>query len=270
VPELTPGALVLVLAGLVIAGFVAGVLNSVVGSGSLVTFPALIAIGVPPLPATLTSSVGLTLSNFSGPWGYRAMLAAQGRRLLMLLPVAGAGGLTGSLLLTALPSTVFATLAPLLILLAVVLVVVQPLLQRAISARRSTTEAVPPLPGPVPRGVMIALMFLASVYGGYFVAAQGVFMFGILGAFIGGDLRYVNALKNALASLINLLSATVYVITSFDRIVWPFVAAVAAGAGIGGLLGVRIARRVPGAALRWLIVAIGVAGLLALLLRPSA
>lgn len=257
----------LALVGFAAVGLVAGGLNAVVGSGSLVAFPALIALGLSPLAATLTGSVGLAVSNFTGPWGYRAMLAKQGARLRLLVPGAVVGGLVGSLLLTVLPASVFDTLAPILIVLAVALVIGQPWLQRLVSGHSAALVGVPPLSEGRVRRLIIVLMFLASVYGGYFVAAQGVFMFAILGVLLGGDLRYVNALKNALASLVTLLAATIYVIVAFDRIVWPFAGAIAIGAGMGGTLGARVGRRVPGAVVRWILVVVGTAGVVALLAK---
>lgn len=257
------GALALV--ALVGVGIVAGGLNAVVGSGSLIAFPALIALGVSPLAATLTGSVGLAVSNFSGPWGYRVMLFQQGERLRQFVPVALIGGLAGSLLLTVLPAAVFDTLAPILIVIAVVLVIAQPWLQRRVGGHPMTLATVPALPHGRARVVTVGLMFLASVYGGYFVAAQGVFMFAIIGILLGGDLRYVNALKNALATLITLVAAIIYVVVASDRIVWPFAGAIAVGAGVGGILGARVGRVIPGTVLRWLLAAVGIVGVVALL-----
>lgn len=257
-----PGGDLVVLL-LVLAGLAAGCLNGVVGSGSLVSFPTLIGFGVDPLSATITNSIGLTPSNFTGPWGYRRLLALQKRRLAVLVPVAVAGALTGSLLLTVLPATVFEVLVPWLVLVAVALVAAQPWLQAVVRARA-------PEGASIRRGqrvLLLVLMLLAAAYGGYFVAAQGIFMFAILGAFLGGDMAMINALKNALASLVNVVASTIYIVVAFDRIIWPFVAVLAIGSSVGGILGAMLGRRVPGRAFRWIIVVAGLIGFVVLVVE---
>lgn len=263
-PPFGSGEELLVVAALIGAGFLAGALNAVVGSGTLITFPILVAVGVPPLAATLTNSVGLLPSNFTSAWGYRRLLAVQRDRLALLLPVAVTGGLTGSLLLVLLPAATFERVAPLLIVTAVALVIAQPALQRVAQRRRESRQG----DGrrQPSRTALFVLMYAASVYGGYFVAAQGVFMFGIMGVLLGGDLRLINALKSVLASTVNVVASIVYVSSSHRTIAWSAAAAIAVGAAAGGLIGARFGRLIPGTVLRWLLVAAGASALVVLTL----
>ena len=238
----------LVEAGLVVlAGLGAGTINAVVGSGSLITFPTLIWVGLPPVVANVSNTVGLVPGAASGAWGYRRELAGQRGRLLRL----GAGTLTGSLvgaiLLLVLPPEVFATVVPALILLACLLVVIQPWLVRRLADRPRRDHG-----GPL---VWLAI-FATGMYGGYFGAAQGVLLIAVLAVGLDETLQRVNAAKNVLGGLANLVAGVLFIVVA--DVDWAAAGLVAAGAMVGGLLGARVARRLAPAVLRAVVVLIGI------------
>jgi uncharacterized membrane protein YfcA len=229
------------------AGIGAGTINTIVGSGTLITFPVLLAVGLPPVTANVSNTLGLVPGSLTGAFGYRTELKGQRPRLLRLGLVALTGGLTGAILLLALPSEAFDTIVPVLIGLALVLVVLQPRLSRALAARRTEHEHGGPL--------LYAGMFLASAYGGYFGAAQGVIYLSLMGVFLQDSLQRLNATKNVLAAIVNGVAALFFLfVAHFD---WTAVALIAIGSTLGGLLGARIGRRLPPTALRGLIVIVG-------------
>src|SRR5688500_13808445 len=157
------------------AGFAAGGINAVVGSGTLVTFPVLLAVGLPPVTATVSNSLGLVAGNLTGAIGYRRELKGQRRLLLRLLPASVLGALTGAFLLLNLPASSFEAIVPVLIGLAVVLVAVQPALQRALARRRPQGEVdSAPTIGPGRLAALFAGAYATGTYGGYFAASQGV------------------------------------------------------------------------------------------------
>lgn len=260
-----------------LAGFWAGTINSIVGSGTLVTFPVLVAVGFPPVTAQISNAMGLVAAGFSGTFGYRRELR-QSMGVVPVLTVASVlGGVIGAFLLTVLPEQVFEIAAPCLILVALAFVVFQPRLNRWVKARRA---AAPPEGGgqapvdpaeDVPRGpvspLLWALVFGAGVYGGYFVAAQGVLLMGILGVFLSGLLVHANALKTWLSLCVNLVAAVFYLLFAFDRIDWVAVLLIAASSLLGGSVGARIGRRISPTLLRGVIVAVGLAGLVVMLVR---
>ncbi|SNR90697.1 sulfite exporter TauE/SafE family protein [Actinacidiphila glaucinigra] len=244
------------------AGIGAGTINTVVGSGTLITFPVLLAVGLPPVTANVSNTLGLVPGSISGAIGYRRELAGQGPRLLRLGAAALVGGLTGAVLLLTLPSQAFDTIVPVLIAVALVLVVVQPRLSRALQARRSGNGTrVPEHGGPVlPAGLL-----LASMYGGYFGAAQGVIYLSLMGVLLEESWQRINATKNVLALIVNGVAAVFFLfVADFD---WIAVALIAAGAALGGVLGARIGRRMPPAALRGVIVVVGLVAITQLLLK---
>ncbi len=260
-----------------LAGFWAGTINSIVGSGTLVTFPVLVAVGFPPVTAQISNAMGLVAAGFSGTFGYRRELR-QSMGVVPVLTVASVlGGVIGAFLLTVLPEQVFEIAAPCLILVALAFVVFQPRLNRWVKARRA---AAPPEGGgqapvdpaeDVPRGpvspLLWALVFGAGVYGGYFVAAQGVLLMGILGVFLSGLLVHANAVKTWLSLCVNLVAAVFYLLFAFDRIDWVAVLLIAASSLLGGSVGARIGRRISPTLLRGVIVAVGLAGLVVMLVR---
>jgi uncharacterized membrane protein YfcA len=226
----------------------AGAINAVVGSGSLITFPTLLAFGIPPVVANVSNNIGLVPGNVSSVFGYREELAGQRGRLVRLGVASCAGALAGACALLALPPGVFQVVVPALIIIACVLVVLQPWLSAWTERRKGRTERVGPL--------LFAGVFAAGVYGGYFGAAQGVLVIGLLGVLLTESLQRINAGKNVLVTVVNGSAAVVFVI--FAHVDWIAAALVAAGSTAGGLAGSRVGRRLPPLALRILVVAIGV------------
>lgn len=260
------------IALLVLAAVGAGAINTLVGSGTLLTFPTLLAVGLPPVAANITNNVGLVFGSIAGTWGYRRELAGQGRRLAWLLPFSAAGGLLGAGLLLVLPERVFGSAVPVLVAVGVVLVVAQPWLARraaraAESNRLATTDghvAWRPASWAATVGLLLGVA-AAGVYGGYFGAAQGVILIGLLGATLADNLQRLNATKNALAATVNLLATVLFLIAAPDQVDWGLAAVVAIGAIVGGTLGARYGRRLPPAVLRGVIVVVGVVAIIGLL-----
>jgi uncharacterized membrane protein YfcA len=243
------------------AGVAAGAINAVVGSGTLITFPALLAFGFPPVVANVSNNVGLVPGNFSGAYGYRRELAGQRSCLIRLGAAAVLGGLTGAILLLSLPASAFILIVPALILIACVLVLIQPRMGAWLAARRARTAGEggdgsqaghAGRVGPVLTGGML----LSGAYGGYFGAAQGVLVIGLLGSFLDESLQRINAAKNVLVALVNATAAIVFIL--FAHVSWLAVLLIAAGSTLGGLLGAKFGRRLPPTVLRLLVVAIGV------------
>ena len=249
------------------AGFAAGGINAVVGSGTLVTFPVLLAVGLPPVTATVSNSLGLVPGNLTGAIGYRRELAGQRSLLIRLLPASILGALTGAFLLLHLPPSSFEAIVPVLIALAVVLVAVQPALQRSLRNRRPVEDGAPPHIG---RGRLTALFagaYLTGSYGGYFAASQGVLQIGIFGLLLRESLQRLNAIKNVLTTAVNGVAAATYVVVANDRVDWRASALIAVGAILGGYTGARFGRRLPSAVLRAAIVALGLVAIWVLVRR---
>jgi uncharacterized protein len=243
---------VLVLA----SGVFAGAINTVVGSGTLVTFPVLLAVGYGPVVANVSNTLGLVPGSVSGAIGYRRELEGQRRRVLVLSTASVLGGITGAVLLLSLPGSAFEAIVPALIALAVLLVVAQPWLTRVLAERRGRVR---PHGGPLLWGGV----FGTGVYGGYFGAAQGVILLALMGIAIPEDLQRLNALKNVLAALVNGVAAAIFV--GFATVAWLPVLLLAVGSAAGGQLGARIGRRLAPAVLRGVIVVVGVAAIVQLL-----
>ncbi len=251
------------------AGIGAGTINAIVGSGTLITFPVLLAAGLPPVTATVSNALGLIPGSISGAIGYRAELAGQRRRIIRLSIGSAAGALCGAFLLTRLPATAFETIVPVLVTLALVLVVLQPRITRAVQRHREQAAAKNPGtdPATAPDGgpLLFVGLLLASVYGGYFTAAQGIIYLSLMGILLHDDLQRLNAVKNVLAAVVNTVAALFFVFAAhFD---WTAVALIAVGSTIGGQLGARIGRRLPAPVLRAFIVAVGSAAVLQLATR---
>jgi uncharacterized protein len=248
---------------ILLAGFWAGTINTVVGSGTLVTFPVLVAMGFPPVTAQISNAMGLVAAGVSGAVGYRRELA-ESKSLLPALTLASlCGGLVGAFLLMVLPEEVFGIAAPILIVVALCFVIFQPTLSRWVRRRKAGHELdeEPDVPtGPV-TPVLWVLVFLAGIYGGYFVAAQGVLLLGILGVFMTGALVYANAMKTWLSLAVNLIAAVSYLLFAFDRIDWRAVLLIAVSSTLGASLGAKIGRRIKPFWLRVVIVVVGLAGL---------
>ena len=233
-------------AAILLAGVAAGTLNAVVGSGTLITFPTLLAFGYPPVLANVSNTVGLVPGSFSAAYGYRRELVGQRSRLLRLGVGSILGGLTGALLLLRLPPAAFKAIVPLLILIGCGLVIAQPWLVGRIQKRpaRGSSDA-----------LLLLGVYAAGVYGGYFGAAQGVLLVGLMGALLDESLQRINAAKNVLAGLVNLTAAGLFL--ALTPVAWGPALLIALGSVVGGQLGARVGRRLPPLVLRGLIVAVG-------------
>ncbi|MFI8949857.1 sulfite exporter TauE/SafE family protein [Streptomyces sp. NPDC053750] len=255
---MTPEAMAAVFA----AGVGAGAINSVVGSGTLITFPVLLATGLSPVTATVSNALGLIPGSVSGAIGYRRELRGQRRRVLKLGVGALLGGLAGATLLLSLPASAFETIVPALVGLALVLVALQPQLAALVRRRRERTGARARRDG---GPVLFGGLTLASVYGGYFAAAQGIIYLSLMGMLLDESLQRLNAVKNVLAAVVNAVAALFFLFAAdFD---WTAVLLIAAGSGLGGYGGARIGRRISPLLLRILVVAVGTVALVQLLLR---
>ncbi|WP_420733536.1 sulfite exporter TauE/SafE family protein [Brevibacterium luteolum] len=256
-----------------LAGVGAGGINAIVGSGTLITFPALVAFGVPPVTATMSNAVGLIPGNIASSFGYRTELAGQKKRMLQLVPASLLGALTGAYLLLHLPEDAFITIVPVLLVLALLLVIVQPMLQRLLRDRamRSAEEAVPAPddaghtgtpPMSIGRHIAVFIaVYATAVYGGYFAAAQGIILIALLGMLLPETLQRINGAKNVLVLVVNTVAASIYVIVGFDRINWMAAGLIAAGSLIGGYLGARVGRKFSPVLLRSVIVILGLVAL---------
>ena len=231
------------------AGVAAGTINTVVGSGTLITFPTLLAVGLNPVVANVSNTIGLVPGSLSGAIGYRRELSGQRSRLLRLAPASAAGGLVGGVLLLVLPGEAFAAVVPVLIGLGCVLVAVQPWLARRLAQDERATR---PPHGSV---LMVALVFATGVYGGYFGAAQGVLLVAIMGLLLDEHLQRINATKNVLALLVNAVAAVLFIVVAEPD--WAAVGLIALGSTLGGQVGATVGRRLPPAALRAFVVAVG-------------
>lgn len=243
------------MAMLFIAGIAAGTMNTIVGSGGLVTFPALLAFGYSPFVANMTNNVGVMPGALSGAFAFREELRTQRSRVLRLSLLSLLGGLGGALLLLALPSKAFDAIVPVLIGLSLVLVIIQPWL-RTRAARR----------GGVSRRHAIfhrVALFLTGVYGGYFGAAQGVLLMSVLGAMYDETIQKLNSIKIILALWANTAAAIVFIV--HGGIAWEAAGAIGVGSIIGGQLGGHIGRRLPEPIYRGVIVAVGIIAIVKLL-----
>jgi hypothetical protein len=299
-------------------GIAAGTINVVVGSGTLITFPTLLAFNFSPVLANVSNNIGLIPGSLTGAYGYRAELKGQRRRLLALGSASLLGGLLGAILLLVLPAGAFQTIVPVLIGIALVMVIAQPRLAEWV-ARRQLTKAetatavrpvtvpagtAPPMSAPpeaasagaasphpaAPHAaapatsatsapaettpakaaanermgpVLWFLVFCTGLYGGYFGAAQGVLLIGLLGIALNDTLQRVNAAKNVLAALVNGIAAVVFILVS--HVDWTVAGLIAAGSVLGGLIGSRVGRKLPPWGLRVVIICVGVAALAKLL-----
>ncbi|MGC1183726.1 MAG: sulfite exporter TauE/SafE family protein [Candidatus Dormiibacterota bacterium] len=241
-------------------GLAAGAINAAAGSGSLLTFPVLLGLGYSPLVANVSNSVGLTFGNLSASFGYRRELEGQRSRLLRLAPFSLVGGAVGAVLLLALPHQVFRVVVPGLVILAVVLLLLQPRLAKV----RSSREANGGDSGPVGRGPGLPAAVLGTaVYGGYFGAAQGVILIAALGVFLDDTLQRLNGLKNILTSMANGAAAVVFIFRA--PVAWDAALVLAGASIVGGQLGAGVGRRLPPTVLRWVVIVGGAAAAIKLL-----
>lgn len=248
-----------------LAGVGAGAINALVGSGTLITFPTLVTLGYPPVTATMSNAVGLVAGGISGTWGYRRELRGQWDRLRWQLPASFIGAGFGAWLLLHLPERVFVTVVPVLLVAALVLVVIGPRIQswartRAEAAGRSADHV-----SAARMTALVAATFAVGVYGGYFTAAQGILLIAAMGALLPEDMQRMNAAKNLLSLVVNVVAAVAYTVVAFDRISWAAAGLIAVGSLLGGFLGAHYGRRLSPAVLRAVIVVVGLIGLYRLL-----
>jgi uncharacterized membrane protein YfcA len=239
------------------AGLAAGTINTIVGSGTLITFPVLLALGYAPVVANVSNTIGLVPGSVSGAIGYRDELAGQRGRILRLGAASLSGGIVGGILLLSLPEKAFKAIVPALIALALVLVIVQPRLSAALQRRRERQR---PHGGPL----LWLGIFGTGIYGGYFGAAQGVLLLAIMGISLDETLQRINALKNVLAGLVNGVAALIFIAVA--DVAWLPAMLIAAGSIAGGQIGARIGKRLPPAVLRAFIVVVGIAAIAQLVL----
>ncbi|TIC87779.1 sulfite exporter TauE/SafE family protein [Nocardioides sp. GY 10113] len=251
-----------------VAGVGAGMINAVVGSGTLITFPTLLALGVPPLTANVSNSLGLVPGSVAGAVGYRRELVGQRQRVRRLLLVSVPAGATGALLLLVLPAGAFEAVVPFLIALGLVLVVVQPRLSAWVAAREEARGR----DGDRGAWWLPVATFGSGVYGGYFGAAQGVILMAVLGIGLSDALQRLNALKNVLVAAVNGVAGVLFVVVAgLDllgtqaEVDWLLVLLIGVGAVIGGFLGAAVGRRLPPLLLRAVIVVVGLVALVVLL-----
>ena len=243
-----------------LAGIAAGTINTVVGSGTLITFPTLLAFGVPPVTANVSNTIGLVPGSISGAIGYRRELAGQRSRVLRLSVASLIGGTAGAVLLLVLPEDAFTAIVPVLIVLGLVLVVCQPRISAWVAKRHEATGGMPyhgtwwVWPGVLGTGV----------YGGYFGAAQGVLLMAVLGTGVDEALQRLNGIKNILAAVVNAIAGLIFAIVA--DVDWWIVLLIGIGSVIGGQIGATVGRRLPPVGLRIAIVCVGTVALVVFLL----
>jgi len=248
----------------VLAGIGAGTINTIVGSGTLITFPTLLLLGVPPITANISNNIGLVPGSLTGSIGYRKELVGAGPDLRRLAPMSFLGAVLGAALLLVLDPKLFSAIVPVLILVGLVLVLAGPRLSAWSARRRSEGTA-------SARGHELAMQggtFGAGVYGGYFGAAQGIILMGVLGALSAHPLQRLNGYKNVLATIVNTVAAMVFILVARDKIDWLVVLLIAIGATIGGVVGSTVGRRLPPPVLRGVIVVIGLVAVVKLVRFP--
>jgi uncharacterized protein len=237
------------IAAIFAAGIAAGTINTVVGSGTLITFPTLLAFGYAPVTANVSNTIGLVPGSISGAIGYRRELDGQRERVVAVGGAALCGGIVGSVLLLTLPASAFKAIVPFFIAVALILILTQKQINRVIGHhRRGHGE-----------GVGLATLigsFCGGIYGGYFGAAQGILVLSILSLTIDDSLQRLNAVKVITTGVTNLVAGVVFVIAA--HVAWDVAGLIAAGSVIGGQIGSRFGRKLPPAALRVLIVVVGV------------
>ena len=249
------------LLALIAAGAAAGLINTVVGSGTLITFPTLLALGVPAVTAHISNTVGLAPGSLSGAWATRQGLSGQRRRVLWLGAASLLGGIAGALLLLWLPSAAFDAIVPVLIGIGCLLVILQSSISTRLALQRMRLGVdAGSVHGPILLWLATALV---GVYGGYFGAAQGVLLIAILGIGLSESLPRVNAIKNVLAMIANAIAGVVFVIIS--EVNWTAAIAIAVGSVLGAQLGGRVGRKLPVTIYRVIIVVVGIAAIISLL-----
>lgn len=251
------------------AGAAAGLINTVVGAGTLITFPTLLAMGVPPVVANVSNTIGLAPGSLSGALSMRAELTGQRERVVRLGIASLIGGVVGAALLLGLPSSAFAAIVPVLIGVGCLLVIIQPWLSRRLAERR--TELRTDGLGGHGLGWLWLGILVTGVYGGYFGAAQGVLLLAIMGIALTESLNRINAVKNVLALIVNGIAGVVFAVLPLTpwaqpgaEVNWAVALTIAIGSVLGAQLGGRVGRRLPATAYRAVIVVVGVAAIVSL------
>lgn len=233
-----------------LAAVAAGFINAMAGGGTLVTFPVLLAIGIPPIVANVTNTVALVPGTIGGMWSQRNEFHSQYRRLLKLLPVAIVGGILGGLLILNTSESAFRSIIPFLIFAATLLLAAQVKIKNWVVARigHAHTEHQNPI-------IMLSLVFAAAIYGGYFGAGMGVILMAILGLVTDESMTRLNFLKQALAFAINLAAAIYFAFSG--KVDWMVAFVMIFGSLLGGLIGGKLAGRIRPELLRWIVVTAG-------------
>ena len=235
-----------------VAGFFAGIMTSTVGVASLLSFPVLLAVGLPPVVANASNTVGMTPGGLSGAFGYRSELREHPRVTALVIATCAGGAVLGAVLLLALPPGVFEAIVPWLILFTCLLVGLSPTLNRRLRQRRGA--------GFVPRHhlspVTTFFATLTGVYGGYFGAGSGVMMMAVLGLGTDLEFRIVNALKTLAVVAANVVATVIFLFAA--ELDWRAIVLLAAGSVVGGYVGARVGRRLPPTLLRTAVVITGV------------
>lgn len=237
------------------AGIVAGTINTVVGSGTLFTFPVLLGFGYAPVVANVSNTVGLVPGSASGAFGYRRELAGQRRRLIPLMCASFTGAIIGAILLLSLPASAFKAIVPVFIAIALILIIFQPRLSALLARHQPTGRE---RAGPVATFCVL----LGGIYGGYFGAAQGILVLAVLSLALDDALQRLNAVKVVLTGLVNLVSGIVFILVA--HIAWAPAGLIAAGSLLGGVIGARAGRRLSPKVLRGVIVVVGIVAIVRL------
>lgn len=257
------------------AGIVAGTINTVVGSGTLVTFPTLLFFGYAPVMANVSNTIGLVAGGLTGSWGYRHELRGARATLLRWAPMSLLGGIGGAVLLLVLDPAAFKAIVPVLIGLGVLLVAFGPRLTAWTTARRAVgagggegeetdSTALGEHSGRR-AAVLMVCVFATAIYGGYFGAAQGVILMGVLTTLTSETLQSLNGIKNVLATIVNSVAALTFIIVAPDEVDWRVAGLIAAGSLVGGVVGARVGRRFPPNVLRAVIITVGVIAIVRML-----
>jgi len=244
--------------GILLAGLGAGTINTIVGSGTLITFPTLLFLGYPPVVANVSNTVGLVAGGVTGVHGYRDELRGSGPTLRRLAPASLLGGVIGAVLLLVLPPEAFTAIVPVLIGLGLVLVLLGPRLNRRMALRRE--QGITPTVawhGPA----LVAGTLVAGIYGGYFGAAQGVILMGLMSALSSEPIQRLNGYKNVLATIVNAVAAVTFILVARHDVDWLVALLIGVGALAGGFVGSKIGRRLPPVVLRAVIIVVGLVGI---------
>ncbi|GFG75740.1 sulfite exporter TauE/SafE family protein [Mycobacterium botniense] len=244
-----------------VAGAAAGAVNAAVGSGSLITFPTLVALDYPPVTATMSNAIGLVAGSATGTWGYRRELRGQWGRLRWQIPASLIGAGLGAWLLLHLREKVFNAVVPVLLAAALASVVIGPWIQAWARKRTEESDLSAARVSSARMAALVACTFAIGVYGGYFTAAQGILLVGAMGALLPESMQRMNAAKNLMTLLVNIVAALAYIVAAFDRISWEATGLIGAGSLVGGWLGAHYGRQLSPNALRAAIVVVGLIGL---------